>query len=56
MSSLHHEVDGRIAEPLAASLDRTGNLVTSVLPPGYERYLRILNPIDFGDGSIVPWS
>ena len=56
MSSLQHEVDGQIAEPLAASLDRTGNLVTSVVPPGYERYVRILNPAEFGDGSIVSWS
>jgi hypothetical protein len=56
MSTLHHEPDGRIAEPLAASLDRTGNLVTSVVPPGYERYVRILNPVEFGDGSVMQWS
>lgn len=56
MSALHHELDGRIAEPLAASLNCTGNLVTSVIPPGYERYVRILNPVEFGDGSVVLWS
>ncbi|MHA7218297.1 hypothetical protein ACX80L_05340 [Arthrobacter sp. MDT1-48-3] len=56
MSSLHHELDTRIAEPLAAALDRTGNLVTSVIPPGYERYVRILNPVEFSDGTIMPWS
>lgn len=42
--------------PLATSLDRIGNLVTSVVPPGYERYVRILNPVEFGDGSIMLWS
>ncbi|MBG6218971.1 hypothetical protein IWX75_003459 [Arthrobacter sp. CAN_A6] len=56
MSSLHHEVDGRLAEPLTASLDRTGNLVTSIIPPGYERYVRILNPIETNDGSVIRWS
>lgn len=56
MSPLHHELDGRIAEPLAASLDRKGNLVTSIVPPGYERYVRILNPVEFGDGSVMLWS
>ena len=56
MSTLQHELEGSAAESLAASLDRTGNLVTSVVPPGYERYVRILNPVEFGDGSVVPWS
>jgi hypothetical protein len=56
MSTLHHEPDGRTAEPLAALLDRTGNLVTSVVPPGYERYVRILNPVEFGNGSVMLWS
>lgn len=56
MSSLHHEVDGRLAEPLANSLDRTGNRVTSVVPPGYQRYIRVLNPIETADGSVIMWS
>lgn len=56
MCSLHHEIDGRGAERLAASLDRTGNLVTSILPPGYELYLRVLNPIETTDGSVIRWS
>ncbi|MHA7207750.1 hypothetical protein [Arthrobacter sp. MDT1-65] len=56
MCSLHPEADGRFAEPLAASLDRTGNLVTSVVPPGYQRYVRVLNPVDLGNGSVLRWS
>ncbi|WP_146067339.1 hypothetical protein [Arthrobacter sp. SX1312] len=56
MCSLHHEVDRRVAEPLAASLDRIGHLVTSVVPPGYERYVRVLNPVAIDDGSVIRWS
>jgi hypothetical protein len=56
MRLLHHEVDGRVAEPLATSLDRTGNLVTSVVPTGYERYVRVLNPLETDDGSVIRWS
>lgn len=56
MESLHCEVDGRAAEPLAASLDRVGNLVTAIVPPGYERYIRVLNPLELNDGSLTSWS
>ncbi len=51
MGSLPRETDCRVAEPLAASLDRHGSLVTSVVPPGYERYVRVLNPLEYGDGT-----
>lgn len=56
MNSLHHEDDPSPAEALASALDSTGNRVTSVVPPGYESYLRILNPIEFRDRSTVLWT
>lgn len=56
MCSLRHETDSRLAEPLARALDRTGQRVTSLVPPYYERYVRILNPIETEKGSIVMWS
>lgn len=56
MCSLHLEADCRVAEALAASLDRSGTLVTSVVPPGYRRYVRILNPVDLGNGTVLRWS
>jgi hypothetical protein len=56
MCSLRCEGDVRAAEALAASLDRTGNLVTSIVPRGYERYVRILNPIETTDRSTIRWS
>jgi hypothetical protein len=54
--SLREEIDCRPAEPLAAALDRTGNLFTSIVPPGYERYVRVVNPIGSDDGSVIKWS
>lgn len=56
MCSLHDEADGPFAKLLATSLDRMGNLVTSVVPPGYQRYVRVLSPIDVGDCSVFKWS
>lgn len=56
MNSLHYEADGRAAEPLAASLDRVDNLVTPIVPPGYERYIRVLNPLELDEGSVTAWS
>jgi hypothetical protein len=56
MDCLRRETNCRIAEPLAASLDRQGNLVTSIVPPGYERYVRVLNPVAYGNGLIIGWS
>ncbi len=56
MSSLQHELDPGIAEPLAASLDHTGNRVTSLIPPGYERYVRVLNPVELENCSVTLWS
>lgn len=56
MHSLHHDVEPRQAEALASLLDSTGNLVTSVVPSGYEYYLRVLNPIELGHESMVSWS
>ncbi len=46
----------RPAEAVAALLDATGARVTSVIPPGYEAYVRVLNPIELRDGSVVPWT
>jgi hypothetical protein len=56
MCSLRHESDPQVAEPLAMSLDRDGQQVTAFVPPGYERYVRVLNPIEVAPGSIVMWS
>lgn len=56
MHSLRHETDSQLAEPLARALDRTGQRVTSLVPPNYERYVRILNPIEIEKGSIHMWS
>ncbi len=56
MHSLRHEDDLRPAETVAKLLDATGDRVTSVLPPGYESYVRILNPIELRDGSTVSWT
>lgn len=56
MPPLRHEDDLRPAEAVATLLDATGDRVTSVIPPGYEAYLRILNPIELRDGSTVSWT
>ena len=56
MSTLRHEIDLRPAEAVAALLDATGKRVTSVVPPGYEAYVRVLNPIELRDGSTVSWT
>lgn len=56
MSPLHHELDMRPASTVAALLDATGDHVTSVIPPGYETYVRVLNPIELRDGSAVAWT
>ncbi|MFT3797841.1 hypothetical protein [Microbacterium sp.] len=56
MSPLRHEIDVRPAQAVAALLDATGERVTSVIPPGYEAYIRVLNPIQFRDGSVVSWT
>lgn len=56
MHPLRHEDDLRPAEAVAKLLDATGDRVTSVIPPGYESYVRILNPIEFRDGSAVSWT
>lgn len=56
MSPLHHEDDLRPAEKVAKMLDASGARVTSVIPPGYETYVRILNPIELRDGSAVSWT
>lgn len=56
MNSLRHELDLRPAETVAALLDATGERVTSVIPPGYDAYIRVLNPIELRDGSPVAWS
>ncbi len=55
MSPLRHEIDLRPAQAVAALLDVTGARVTSVVPPRYEAYVRILNPIELRDGSTVSW-
>src|SRR3954447_6012802 len=56
MSPLRHEVDLRPANAVAKLLDPTGDRVTSVIPAGYESYVRILNPIELRDGSTVSWT
>jgi hypothetical protein len=56
MSPLHHEDDLRPAEAVAKLLDAKGDRVTSVIPPGYESYVRVLNPIELRDGSTVSWT
>lgn len=56
MCSLRHETDPQRAESLATSLDRGGQQVTAFVPPGYERYLRILNPIEIAPGLMLMWS
>lgn len=56
MSALRHEKDLRPAAAVAALLDATGERVTSVIPSGYEAYLRVLNPIELRDGSAVSWT
>lgn len=56
MNPLIHEVDLRPAQDVAKLLDARGDRVTSVLPPGYESYVRILNPIELRDGSTVSWT
>ncbi|CAM3243681.1 hypothetical protein PSET11_00512 [Arthrobacter ulcerisalmonis] len=40
---------------LAAALDAVGQLVTAFVPPGYDRYVRLLNPMAGTDGSAVSW-
>lgn len=56
MSPLRHEDDLRPAEAVAKLLDAKGDKVTSVIPPGYESYVRVLNPIELRDGSTVSWT
>lgn len=56
MPPLRHEVDMRPAEAVANLLDARGGRVTSVIPPGYESYVRILNPIELRDGSTIAWT
>lgn len=56
MHSLSQEPGNRPAGPLARSLDTAGNRVTSLIPPGYERYIRILNPIEVIEGVLIKWS
>ena len=56
MCSLRHESDHQLVEPLATSLDPGGQQVTALVPPGYERYVRILNPIEVAPGLVVMWS
>lgn len=56
MQSLSHEPDNRAAVPLARSLDAAGSRVTSLVPPGYDRYIRILNPIEAYEGVLLRWS
>lgn len=56
MCPLRHEDDLRPAETVAKLLDPRGDRLTSVIPPGYESYVRILNPIELRDGSIVSWT
>lgn len=56
MHPLRHEDDLRPAEKVAKLLDAEGDGVTSVIPPGYESYVRILNPIELRDGSNVSWT
>jgi hypothetical protein len=53
MCSLRHESDHQLAEPLAMALDRDGQQVTAFVPPGYERYVHVLNPIEAARGSVV---
>jgi len=56
MRPLRHEMVMHPAEAVAALLDATGTLVTSVVPPGFEAYVRVLNPIDLGDGTTIAWT
>lgn len=56
MCSLRHESDRLLAESIAKSLDRAGQQVTAFVPPGYERYVRVLNPIEIAPGLVVMWS
>ncbi|MCY1676878.1 hypothetical protein OVA06_19595 [Pseudarthrobacter sp. SL88] len=56
MHSLSQQPDNQTAVPLARSLDTAGNRVTSLIPPGYERYIRILNPIEVHEGVFLRWS
>lgn len=56
MRSLRHEVDLRPAEDVAKLLDQTGESVTTVVPPGYESYVRILNPVELDDASFASWT
>lgn len=56
MWGLNHEADSRPAEALARSLDTAGQKVTSLVPPGYKRYVRVLNPVEVFSGSVLTWS
>lgn len=56
MHLLDHEHDVRPAEAVAELLDSAGSSVTSIVPSGYESYVRILNPIELRDGSVVSWT
>jgi len=56
MRPLHHEDNPQPAKAITEVLDASGRRVTSVIPPGYESYVRILNPIELQDGSVVSWT
>lgn len=56
MCSLRHESNHLLAESLAKALDRDGQQVTAFVPSGYERYVRVLNPIEIAPGLVVMWS
>ena len=56
MCALSHIADSQVAVALAGSLDPAGHRVTSLVPPHYERYVRVLNPIEVYNGSVVRWS
>ncbi len=45
MHPLSQQPDNQAAVTLARRLDTAGNRVISLVPLGYERYVRILNPI-----------
>ena len=56
MAPLRHEDDLHPADAVAKLLDPQGDRVTSVIPPGYESYVRVLNPIELRDGSTISWT
>jgi len=56
MAPLRHQDDLHPADAVAKLLDPQGDRVTSVIPPGYESYVRVLNPIELRDGSTISWT